>query len=218
MLHLEMREPTLELYMRLPLWSVSFVCLLTAAELPVTTLAASENLFFIKRSKNTNEVHYDARFENCAWSRPEVDSYWRDLQDGPNAVSEIKWYERPAYGFEISRVSDSEITIRINALPEKKITVRLSPTDDGDCRVSSAIEIDGKTARLRSIYVNAEETKFLGLVPTGATVHYIDILGYSEDGRPVFERITKTVQREKLDPLPPDASRWQSGAEVMGRP
>jgi hypothetical protein len=197
------------------------VSLLAATEVPAADLTSSENLFFIKRNKNTNEVHYDARVEDCAWSRSHsaVDSYWRELEDGQDIYEEIKLWEDPAYGFDVEHSSDAEITIRLKALPEKKITARLSQTKGSRCSVSVTIEIDGKPADLRSVYVYAEET-FLtsfGLVPTGATVHYIYILGYSKDGQPVFERIIRTKQGKKLGSSPPNDSLWKSGAITMGR-
>lgn len=176
-----------------------------------------ENLFFIKRSKNANEVHYDARVENCLWSKTEVDYYWRDLEQGINVTSEIMPWEPPAYGFKVNRSSDSEITIILNALPDKKITARLSKTEDRGCSVSKTIEISGKPAELRSVYVDAREKKFLG-IPYGATVHYIDILGISKDGEFVFERIIRTEEGKERGTSRPDVSHWSSGAPSMGRP
>ena len=176
-----------------------------------------ENLFFIKRSKNANEVHYDARVENCLWSKTEVDYYWRDLEQGLDVTSEIMPWEPPAYGFEVKRLSDSEIAIILNALPDKKITARLSKTEEDGCRVSKTIEISGKSAELRSVYVDAREKKFLG-IPYGATVHYIDILGISKDGEFVFERIIRTEEGKKRGTSRPDVSLWSSGAPSMGRP
>lgn len=192
--------------------------LFAGAQAPAADLANNENLFFIKRNKNANEVHYDARVENCAWSQPdEVDYYWRDLEEGANVTNEIMFWEPPAYGFKTDRLSDSEITIRLNALPEKEVAARLSKTEDGGCNVSTTIEIRDKLAEISSVYVHAEEKTFLG-VPYGATVHYILILGYSQDGQPVFERIIKSDQGAKLSSSPPDESHWQSGAATWGRP
>ena len=190
------------------------VFLLTAAAAPAADLAESENLFFIKRSKNANEVHYDARVEGCAWREPAVDSYWRDLADGPHVYEEIGWWEDGAYGFDVARVGDSqtEITITLKALPEKAITARLSKTDDGGCRVATTIEIGGKPAQFRSVYVFATEN-FIGW----PTVHYVDILGTAEDGQPVFERVARTDLGRKQGAAPPDPSLWQSGITTWGR-
>jgi len=193
---------------------LSFLLTATASSADVVN---GENLFFIKRSKNANEVHYDARVENCLWSKTEVDYYWRDLQQGLNVTSEIMPWEPPAYGFKVNRSSDSEITIMLNALPNKKITARLSKTEDDGCSVSKTIEISGKPAELRSVYVDAKEKKFLG-IPYGATVHYIDILGISKDGQFVFERIIKSEEGKTRGSSRPHDSLWNSGAPGMGRP
>lgn len=190
---------------------LAVVSLLIAAAAAAADVADSANLFFIKRSKNTNEVHYDARVENCAWSDPEIDSYWRELEDGPNVYEELLLFEGPAYGFDVNRSSDHEITIRLRAIPERAITARLSRTAGGGCSVSATIEIDGETAQFRSVYVYAEEN-WIGW----PTVHYIDVLGYSEDGQRVFERLPQTDLGREFG-SPPDASLWQSGAISLGR-
>lgn len=200
------------------------VFLMTAAAAPAAELADNKNLFFIKRNKNNNEVHYDARVKNCVWwsdpelSDPEVDSYWRDLQVGPNTTSEIKFWETPAYGFNVNRLSDSEIVIRLRALPERTITARLSLTAEGDCSVSITTDIRGMPAELSAVYVFAEEKFFFGFIPRWAMVDYIYILGYSKDDQPVFDRIIKTEKGKKLSSSSPNDSHWESGATSMGRP
>ena len=98
-------------------------------------LAQSPNLFFIKRNKNANEVHYDARVHDCKWLRPELDSYWRELNRGQDVYAPVKFYEEPAYGFDVDRVSDTEIRISFNALPGRLVTARLVPMSDKGCMV-----------------------------------------------------------------------------------
>jgi hypothetical protein len=189
------------------------VFLLAATAAQTGDLAISENLFFIKRSKNANEVHYDARVENCVWSQPEVDYYWRELKDGPKVYKPILFFEIPAYGFEVERLSKSEIALRLKAFPKRAIKARLSQNEKDECSVSVTMEIHGKIAKLRSVYVYAEEN-FIGW----PTVHYIDILGYSEEGQHVFERIPKTDRGREMLSSSPDDSRWKSGATTWGRP
>lgn len=204
--------------MNLSVLSVILVFLLTSAAAQAGDLAVNKSLLFIKRNKNSNEVHYDAQAKNCVWSSPAVDSYWRDLQVGPDITTEIQLWEGRAYGFDVHRLSDSEITISLNALPEKKIAARLSRIPEGGCSVSKTIDINGNAAELSSVYVYAEETFLdpLNIVPTGATVHYLYILGYS-NGEPVFERIIKTTEGQTLAPSRPDDSLWQSGVAIWGR-
>lgn len=194
------------------------LALVSAAATAAADPGDSRSLFFIKRSKNANEVHYDARVDAaCAWRRPEIDYYWRDLALGPDVVSEIMPWEPPAYGFDVDRAGDAEITIRLNALPDKPITARLAKTATG-CRVSSTVEIGGTRAELRSVYVHAEEKKFLG-IPYGATVHYIYLLGHVDDGRqrrPVYE--LKDFGTGATPAIAaPDDSLWTSGAVTRGR-
>lgn len=188
------------------------IALMTTTALPAADRDTSKNLFFIKRSKNANEVHYDARVQNCGWRKPEVDYYWRELEDGPQVYKPILFFEKAAYGFDVDRLSNSEITIRLKAFPERAITARLSQRTGGRCRVSTTIEIRGRTTELCAVYVYAEEN-FIGW----PTVHYIDILGYSEDRQPVFERIPKTYRGREFLSSPPDDTRWKSGAQTWGR-
>jgi hypothetical protein len=176
-------------------------------------LIGGNNLFFIKRNKNANEVHYDARVQDCTWGDPAVDYYWRDLEEGPKVTSEIMPWEPPAYGFKVRRVSDEEITIQLNALPQKKLVARIAKTADGDCGISTTVQIHGEPAEFASVYVHATENLF-----GWPKVDYIDVLGYSEEGHPVYEGIAKTEEGERLAALPRKPSLWKSGAASFGRP
>ena len=187
--------------------------LFAATAVPAGNLSVRENLFFIKRSKNANEVHYDARVKNCHWRHPAVDSYWRDIADGPYDVEEIKWFEDPAYGFRVERASDSEITIRLKALPERAIRARLSPTEGGGCSVAVRTEIGGNEAELRSVYVDATES-FFGI----PRVHYIDILGFADDGKRIWQRLPQTKRGRSMEDARPSDSLWETGAPTWGRP
>lgn len=172
----------------------------------------AENLFFIKRSKNANEVHYDARIAGCAWDHESpVDHYWRDLAVGPDVYSPVRFFEGPAYGLKTQRHSDTEVSIRLKALPDRPVEARLERGTDGECRVIPTTEIDGREATLSSVYVYATE----GVL--WPRVHYVDILGYNESGEPVYERIARTRKGERMTD-PPDPTHWHSGAPQMGRP
>lgn len=188
------------------------LALLLASTASTAANPSGEHLFFIKRNKNANEVHYDARIEDCKFATPAVDSYWRDLADDPYEYEEIKWFESSAYGFGVKRASDSEITIRLNALPEQALVARLSDSSGGSgCSVQLRTEIDGQEADFRSVYVYAREN-FLGL----PTVHYIDILGYSDDGQPIWERVPQTEWGGKQSDRP-NPKLWETGAPTLGR-
>ncbi len=189
---------------------IMFSCFNAVA--PAAELSDDKNLFFIKRSKNTNEVHYDARVRDCRWRKEAIDSYWRMLAEGPDVYEEIAFYEESAYGFDVERLSNTQIRVRLKALPEREITVRLSRTAGEQCKPEATIELRGQSVELRSVYVFATENAV-----GWPKVHYINILGYSKDGRPVFERIAKTKRGRKLGASPPHESQWQSGAKTWGR-
>jgi len=174
-------------------------------------LALSPNLFFIKRNKNANEVHYDARVQDCKWLRPELESYWRELKEGPDVYVPVKLYEQLAYGYVVDRVSDTEIRISLKALPGRFITARLTPMNDKGCDVAVGIKVNGKPAELSGVYVYATEGLF-GRMPI---VRFIDILAL-EGGHPVFERV-RTEAGSNTQAPDPDPSRWRSGASRLGR-
>jgi len=189
----------------------ALIGLLAAATASASDDVKSENLFFIKRSKNTNEVHYDAQVENCTWRRPEVAYYWRELEAGPHTYASIQLWEVGAYGFDIDRVSDSEIRLRLKALPDRPIRVVLARTEANGCTVSTTTRINGGNHKLRAVYVYAEEN-WIGW----PTVHYIDILGHAGSD-PVFETVHMPGSRMKRA-THPEASLWHSGAPSLGRP
>jgi hypothetical protein len=183
------------------------------------------NLFFVKRSLNANEVHYDAVVdtENCRWKNPYVDSYWRDLAQGDDVYSKIRWWEQGAYGFVARLESDRVIEIRLEPLESAKIhrpvTARLEPTDAG-CRVTTTIVIDGVETEFKSAYIKVSDS----LLPS---YQYFDILGYKKGKRDsgsesdrVFERFVK--DRGMVFPEPPKWVYWRSGVVTrglsMGRP
>lgn len=176
-----------------------------------TNATAAQRIFFIKRSKNANEVHYDARLVNCTWGRPQVDYYWRDLQKGPDVSSKIMPWEPPAYGFAVSQASDTEITVVLNAVSTKPIRVRLSRTEAGACSLSKTVVIGGQAAELDAVYVYATDGP-LGL----PQVQYVDVLGHSPQGQRVYERIANVERVEQF--APPNDALWTSGARSAGRP
>ena len=199
------------------------------ANLPAATaaeLSPGVNLFFVKRSLNDNEVHYDAVVDtrDCGWKHPYVDSYWRDLKKGDHVYNEILPLLEPrVYGFSVSDPVDETIEIRLRPLESAKIDrpikARLAPTETG-CRVTTTIAIDGAQAEFQSAYI--EVSGFLNL-----SYDYFDILGFRQgkkgsplDADRVYERFKK--HEDENFPGKPPASRWQSGVVErgleMGRP
>lgn len=139
-------------------------------------------LFIIERSKNANTVHYDAQLTADGRLDPEepVIAYYIMLaEDGRR--KELNWVEKKlAYGFDIKPTpSQGEYKMTMVAARERSITVR---------RVGSVVRaemvIDGRTAILDKIYINASD----GL--PWPKVHHIDLYGRDEQtGEERFERV-----------------------------
>ena len=184
------------------------------------------NLFFVKRSMNINEVHYDAVVDHglCTWKDPYVDYYWRDLAEGDLVYNEILPWEYFAYGFDATPMSDTEIEIRLvpfeSADIERPITARLSKTETG-CSISTTISIcDTATgvqteAEFQSAYI--EVAGFLDW-----SYAYFDILGYQTGSKSKAERLAERFIKgedlpcnDKVDPGP-STMRWQSGVVEKG--
>lgn len=193
---------------RLARWTVFLG--LFASPLVAADLSSDPNIFFIKRNKNTNEVHYDARVVDCRWADPAVDGYWRMLEIGPNAYEEIQFYERRAYGFDVRMIDERTIRMTLTPAPESPVTVTLEETGGG-CTAKATVSINGESADLSAIYVHAVPG-FLSI----PTVAYVDVLG-RWDGQMVYERRIESKKHADLAQVPPDPSLWTSGAAIMGR-
>lgn len=172
------------------------------------------NLFFVKRSKNANEVHYDAVIdaERCVWAAPHVHSYWRNLEEGLDDYSKIQFWEPPAYGFEVAPIDDRAIEIRLRPLEsaeiDRPITARLALTDGG-CVATTTIAIDGAEAVFQAAFIKVA----FGWPP----YDYFDILGYVKGEKGpgcardrVYERFVRDVGEAFAEKPLPD--HWHSGA------
>lgn len=177
-----------------------------------TPYTKDTNLFFVKRSKNANEVHYDAIIENCKWKDPFVDYYWRDLEDGQNVYQDLWFFEKPGYGISVDLISKNKVSIKFNARPERIIIAKLSQSHKSDCSIEVTTEIQGINTELSALYIFATEN-FIGY----PTVHFIDLLGYTSNGESVFERLHISEQSNNLNSTEPDKLFWKSGANIMGR-
>lgn len=139
---------------------LALICLLTNPHAQAVDLSKSENMFFIKRSKNTNEVHNDALVDGWTWRHPEVDYYWHELEVGPSVYAPIRCWEVMAIGLDVDRLSKTKIRLRLKALPDRPITARLERTDTNACKVVVRTAINGGSDSLRSVYVHAVEGLF----------------------------------------------------------
>jgi hypothetical protein len=142
-----------------------------------------DKLFFIQRSKNANEVHYDARVTKDGTLDPKdpVEGYWLNkAEDGSrNGISLI---QRIAYGFDVSPVaSNGTHTMKLKAFPDRPLTlIRVNG------RWRAQVAISGKQAYMTKLYVATDES---GVMPK---VLYVDVFGEEVgSGAAVQEHIKK---------------------------
>lgn len=155
--------------------ALSSIALLASAQ-------SADKLFFMQRSKNANEVHYDARVtqDGTLLKKDPIDAYWlRKAGDGSRAP--ITLLQKIAYGYDVDPAKDGTYTMKLTALKERPLTlVRVA----GKWR--ARVVIAGKTAYLHHLYVATDES---GVVPK---VLYVDAFGEDVDtGKAVQERVVK---------------------------
>lgn len=144
-----------------------------------------QNLFFVRRNTNRNEVHYAIKFtrEPCApaGSHPIV-VYWQMHEKGPGITEPVTVFELPAFGIHSQQKKGNSVDMTLTALPER--IIRIDCTDQAQCRYTPYMNIAGAEAELVSFYVHAEPGFLL------PKVKYIEIKGL-RDGVEVTERIMK---------------------------
>jgi hypothetical protein len=162
---------------------------LAAAALAVASVTAlsamgqtANKLFFIQRSKNANEIHYDARVATDGNLDPKtpVEGYWLNkAEDGSR--SSISLMQRIAYGFDVDANANGTYTMKLKALPDRPLTL-LKVSDKWRAQTT----ISGKQAYLNRIYVATDES---GVFPK---VLYVDVFGEEvAGGKAVTEHIKK---------------------------
>lgn len=141
-------------------------------------------LFEIARNKNRNVVRFTVHVDDaCRPMKDEpVRNHWRMLEIGPDAVEAVGTFEQMAYGIdEIARRGD-QITLTLEALPERPLTVVTTRTSKG-CRAEARGTISGRLVRLERVFVQADEGALL------PKVRHVDLEGVAEDGQKLTERI-----------------------------
>jgi hypothetical protein len=132
------------------------------------------SLFYIERSTNKNVVLYDALVERAhgAVSSVKLDVYWRMHERGGER-EELTFLERKlAYGYEASLLRpDASFVVVLSACPERKLHVEL-----GQGAPRATVELYGRPARLRRIYVQSQERALL------PRVAFVDLFGEALDG------------------------------------
>lgn len=153
---------------------------------PVASAAETityDKLFFIQRSKNANEVHYDARVtaSGALDAKDPMIGYWINKAEG-GTRSGLTFAERVAYGYDCVEVKDrSGWRLVLKAFPER--TMWLVKTDSGRWRARTVVS--GRHAYVSKLFVATDES---GAFPK---VLFVDI--YGEDVR------SGAVVREHLE-------------------
>lgn len=142
-----------------------------------------DKLFFIQRSKNANEVHYDARVQKDGTLHPKepMVGYWiNKAEDGSR--SSITMMQKIAYGYDVEPAPNNSWSLKLKAFKERPMWIVKAPS--GKWRVQT--KIAGKDAFMSRIYVASDES---GVMPK---VLYVDVFGEEMvGGKPVQEHIVK---------------------------
>jgi hypothetical protein len=168
-------------------WRRSVISLLVVLGLALSGLATAwahtaEKLFFIQRSKNANEVHYDARVTQDGTLDPKdpVDGYWLNKAEDGSRRS-ISAIQRIAYGYDVDPNGDGTWTMKLKAFPDRKLKLHRV-----NGRWRAEVPIAGKLAYMTKLYVATDES---GLIPR---VLFVDVYGEEvASGAPVREHIKK---------------------------
>lgn len=143
-----------------------------------------DKLFFIQRSKNANEVHYDARVTKSGVldEKEPMVGYWiNKAEDGSR--SGISAIQKIAYGYDCEKTQDGQSwTLKLKAFKERPMWIMKAP--NGKWRVRTTIA--GKDSFMTKLYVATDES---GVMPK---VLYVDVFGEEiNGGKPVQEHIVK---------------------------
>lgn len=161
---------------------VMLAVLLTTSASGVCFAQSAQNLFIIQRSKNRNEVHYDARLLQDGRLDPKkpVIAYWRLLaEDGRR--EELGFFERrKAYGFSLKPDSSGKL-YWMTLVAYRDRAIKVYKNGKGAC---AELVIDGQPSYLRKLYIATDES---GFIPS---VKYVELYGVDvKSGKPRREKI-----------------------------
>jgi Domain of unknown function (DUF4833) len=165
-------------------WLLLFATLALAALPAVSAFASTpEKLFFIQRSKNGDEIHYDARVEpdGSLDAKGPVDGYWINKTPDGGKRAEITFFQKVVYGWDTEPTGNGTYALKLRAFKERAMWV---VKVNGHYRVQTTIA--GKQAYLSRLYVATDES---GMMPK---VLYVDVFGEdSASGAAVTEHLVK---------------------------
>jgi hypothetical protein len=140
----------------------------------------AEKLFFIQRSKNAAEVHYDARVnkDGTLDAKNPVDGYWLNTDGSRNGITLL---QRIAYGFDVDANGDGSYKMKLKAFADRPLTLLRV-----NSRWRAQVTIAGKQAYMTRLYVATDES---GVFPK---VLYVDVFGEETgSGKAIQEHIVK---------------------------
>jgi hypothetical protein len=161
-----------------------------AASTAVSALAdtsghTAEKLFFIQRSKNAAEVHYDARVnaDGTLDAKNPVDGYWLNKRpDGSTRRDEISFMQKIAYGYDTEPTGNGTYALKLRAFHERPMWV---VKINGHWVVQTTIA--GRQAYMKRLYVATDES---GVFPR---VLYVDVFGEdAASGAALTEHLVKS--------------------------
>ncbi len=162
-----------------------FAALAVALSVAFSALASTpESLFIIQRSKNADEVHYDARVNADGSLEPggPVDGYfWNKNPNGSWVRADLTLIQKMAYGWSTEPTGNGTYALKLRAFKDRPMWVVKS-----GARWRLQTTIAGKSAYMTKLYVATDES---GIMPK---VLYVDV--YGEDaatGAALTEHLVK---------------------------
>lgn len=121
--------------------------------------APVSSVFHIEKSENKNQVHYAVQVDSQCHplGKKPMYGYWRNLELGPRAVSDLLQHEQPAYGLTDPRsvrsdANGGEIRLGLRGFPDRALTVTTF-REGAACRARAMTTIKNQPVVLTSIYV-----------------------------------------------------------------
>ncbi len=146
------------------------------------TYSTENRLFHIERSKNRNIVCYDLNVDAIGVpdEKMPLSVYWVNREEHPGQHGSLSYIQQKlAYGYTVIGKQNGVITIELNAVKNKKVTI-----EQNDQKYICQTEINKQPSALLKIYVKTKTSNSL-------QVEYVDIQGVNlATGTPVTERIT----------------------------
>ena len=165
---------------------------MVGAQVPATASAGFRRLrsiFHIEKSENRNQVHYDLRVDAQCRPAPKdqvpLVAYWQMREEGPNASEPLTSLEQRAYGIEedsieVTRSTEGgRVRFALRAMPDRPLSIAIH-REGQRCRAHAYTQIDGKKAKLASVYVE------VGML----SAEYLLLRGQAHSGAAVQEKVT----------------------------